>query len=286
MSQGDSKNSRRSLFQIAADAFHRCRSCLVVAIAYCSLRIYGFEGVTLAEVASGRYRRDPLKPASTSNPENLEGIVSVARECFENARKRRSVIFDKCKTLLTVSSLFLGLFGFLLPREFAFDATWMRVVAFVAVLSLMNTVMLLLVFFGVERETEVAIGNEDFSQTPEKFKVSLANSYLQSQAAVDCRTDYLADLYKCARFFALLAFAAFVMLFSVDSLAASPKNETDRIVRELRANPELVELLRGPQGEQGVPGKDAVIDKAKLMDDILGDPRLLQDGTPQEDEGG
>jgi len=290
-----SPESQPNRLQRCLDNFHASRSWLANGLAYVSLRLYGFGDVTLAEVSHGAYQGLAHKDRSLEHIQDADLIVAESKACLQNAQARRSAITDKCKTLFTLSSLLLGLIGVLLPKSLAFDALWMRVVCFLAVLALLNAVMLLLTFFDVGRDTEVSLDQEQVDLEAGDFKKSLLNLYLRCQVALDNRTDYLVDLYKAARFFFLLAFTVVVLLFSVNFLFDSSKSRTEEVIRALRSDPKFIELLRGPKGDTGLKGdtgdqgirgadgrqgsrddsgKDLVIDEDKLIERILDSPRL------------
>lgn len=284
-----------SRLQKCLDGFHDARSWLANVLAYLSLRLYGFEQISLAEVSQGAYRGEEHQNRSLEHLQDLDLIVAESKTCLVNAQARRSAITDKCKTLFTLSSLLLGLIGVLLPKSLAFDALWMRVICFLAVLALLNTIVLLLTFFDVGSDIEISLDQEQVDLEAGNFKKSLINLNLQCQVDTDNRTNYLVDLYKAARFFFLLAFTVVVFLFSVSFLFDSSKSRTDEVIRTLRSDPKLIELLRGPkgdigprgntgdqgiqgadgmQGRTGDKGKDATLDEDKLIDRILNDPRI------------
>lgn len=270
--------SKPRLAQRLLDLFYSLRHWLVTHLAFYSLRLYGLE-VTLGDVGKGTYSTQEHTDRKLENAKGLDALVAASRECLENANKRRAAITDKCKALLTMSSVLLALIGFFSPKGFAFDATWMRVIGCLAMLALMNTITLLLIFFGVGRDSELCLEQGDVDLDSENFKKSLINVYLQCQIGMDNRTNYLVDLYKAARFFALLAFVIFVGLFSINFLCTSPKDQTERVIRELRSDPVLVELLRGPKGDQGRTGErglHAVFDEDKFVEHLLSDPRLAR----------
>lgn len=291
----ESPSDRPSAIQGCLDGFHWLRSFLVNGLAYCSLRVYGLDDFTFEDVKLGAYTQHQHENRELSNAQNLDTLVSASKGCFENANGRRAAVTDKCKTLLTMSSLLLGLVGILLPKSFAFDATWMRIVCFLAVLALLNTVTLLLIFFDVGRETEMSLDQDDVDLDSDNYKKSIINLYLRCQVDTDNRTNYLVDLYRSARFFFLLAFTVVVVLFSIQFMSSSPKNETELIIQRLRSEPKLIDLFRGPKGDKGNTGiqgskggrgdagaigpkgdagKDATVDVAKIIDELLNDPRL------------
>ncbi len=286
--------SEASVIQWLLDIFYSIRRWLVTRLAFYSLRLYGLEGVTLSDVERGSYSHHQHQDRSLENSENLDDLRRSSRECLDNANARRRAITDKCKTLLTMSSLLLGLASLLLPKSFAFDFAWMRTIGFLAVLCLMNTVTLLLIFFDVGRDTEISIEQDDVDLDSNNFTKNLINLYLRCQIDMDNRTNYLVDLYKAARFFVLLSLTVFIGLFFINFVYISPKDQSERIVRQLRSDPVLIELLRGPKGKKGdrgnqglqgkiglkgdsgLNGQDAVFDDEKFIRRLLTDPRLMK----------
>jgi hypothetical protein len=185
--------------------------------------------------------------------------------------------------LLTLSSLLLGLVGALLPKQLAFDAIWMKALVFLSVLTLLNAVALLIVFFGVGRDMVITLDQSDIDLEKDDLKKSLINTYLQCQTNSDCRTNYLVDLYKTARFFFLTAFSALVLLFSVNFILHSESDQAKTVIAELRSDPKLIELLRGPRGERGEAGtagqsgprgEKGIVDANEVADKLVKDPRL------------
>ncbi|QDU80500.1 hypothetical protein Pla110_22300 [Polystyrenella longa] len=245
----------KNIIQTILDCCYLLRTWLVNYLAYYSLRLYGLENVALNDVRTGRYSTHNYSDRNLDNAKELDLLLSASKECLDNAKHRRTAITDKCKTLITISSVLMGLVGFLTPKALAFEHTWMRLIGFLAILALMNTITLLLVFFGVGCESEISIEQDEVELDASNLKKSMINGYLLCQTDMDNRTNYLVDLYKSARFFALFAFAVFVGLFSVSILSTSPKEETERILLKLRSDPVLTEMLRGPRGEKGKEGQ-------------------------------
>jgi len=287
------------IIQWPLDAFYWCRRGIAWLLAYCSLRAYGLE-VSAKNVWHGTYSKRQHVDRNLEKAGDPPGLLATAKECLRNAQDRRSVVTDKCKTLLTVSSLLLALIGLFLPKSFAFDATWMRNIFFVAVAALLNTVTLLLVFFDVGKETEISLDQTDVELSSDDVKKNLINLHLKCQTDMENRTDYLVDLYKSARFFFLSAFTIVVLLFSVNFFSQSPTDETERIIERLRGEPKLIELLRGPKGEKGDKGgkgdrgeigdtgakgdrgEKGAVDTDRVIQQLLSDPRLkklIEDST-------
>ncbi len=50
---------------------------------------------------------------------------------------------------------------------------------------------------------------------------------------------------------------------------SSPGDVTQKIVREIRSNEELINLLRGPKGEEGLRGKPGKNGSSPTIDEVL-----------------
>jgi hypothetical protein len=235
--------------------FHDSRKWFVASIAYLSMRTFGLEDVTLAEVRKGSFDNRKHENRALDDAQDLDSLQKSAKECYDAANTRRNIVTDKCKTLLTLSSFILAVTGLLLPKAFEFEAWWMRIAFFVAGLFLLNAVTLLLVYFDVGVETTVSVDDADISKTSEDLKKSLINVYLGCETATDNRTDYLVEGYKVARFFALSALSLIAFLFFFNYLFHKPAgSDATKIVEQLRSDPSLINLLRGPKGDIGPQG--------------------------------
>ncbi len=250
------------------DSFFYFRQKLAELLVWSSLRVIGSE-VTLAEV-----KRQSLDTVDGTHFDvqrvgDVETILETAKACFDAAESRRVAITDKCKTLLTLGSLFLGIVGFLLPKELAYDNSWIRALLFVTVLLFLHAVALLLLFFVTGKGMEVCISQEELHLEPEDLKLSLVKSYLQCRADTDQRSSYLVEVYKAARFSFFGAFVCASFLFTFGFLSKSQEDPSQQLIRSIRGNPKLIETLRGPKGDtgfgkQGPPGKPGVSPKVDI----------------------
>lgn len=180
-------------------------------------------------------------------------MLSLSSEAVDNAGKRRAIVTDKCKTLLTLGSLLLGAIGLLLPKYLAFDSIWLRGLSGFAVAVLFNAVVVLLMFFDVGQDMEVSLEQDDIPLDETNLKKSLLNHQLKCCAATENRTDYLVELYRASRF-CFLTSLSIVAVLVLTSFIANPNDQTKRIVTEIRSDPHLTNLLRGPKGDQGQKG--------------------------------
>ena len=243
----------KRIIQFPLDAFSRTRRAVAWLLAYLSLRVCGLE-VRAKDVWRGKYSSTQHQNLNLDNAGDLPLLLDTARVCLANAQDRRSVVSDKCKTLLTVSSILLTLIGLLLPKFIHLQQTWMGVSFFIAMGALLNTIILLLVFFDVGADMEIDVGPDDVARDTKDMQKNLINSHLQCQTALDNRTDYLVDLYKAARFFFLSAFSLVILLFATSFFARSSVGVTEDVIVRLRSDTAMIELLRGPMGDKGEKG--------------------------------
>lgn len=223
-------------------------------LTYLSIRLYGIEDCSLRDIRRGSYDNVSVDSHDLNHAKDLDSLLAESKALLNAANERRQVVTDKCKTLLTLGSLLLAIIGALLPKSFAFDSVWLRIICFVAVLFLLNTVVLLLVYFGVGHEQTVSLSQEEIELDAENLKKSLINQHFTCEAATDNRTDYLADVYKVARFFFMFAFFIVVILFAANYFSKVEENESAKLAERLRGNPELINMLRGPKGDKGDKG--------------------------------
>lgn len=242
-----------AVVQPILDGFYYARQHVVTALAYLTLRIYGKE-IAYSDVKAGTFASRKPSPMSLEDAKDVGTLLEMSRESCANAEKRRSVVTDKCKTLLTLGSLLLGVIGLLLPKYLAFDVWWMRWLSVLAIAILFNAVIVLLVFFDVGQDMEVSLGQDDIPLDETNLKKSLLNRHLKCCAASENRTDYLVDLYRAARFCFLSALTIVAGLVLTSLLTNSPADQAERIVREIRSDSTLTNLLRGPKGDVGAKG--------------------------------
>ena len=243
-----------SFFQKLLDAFHYARKGLITAVAYISLRLYGSE-VTVAALWKGTFDSSKHTNRNFDAVKNLDLLLSESKDLLHRAEARRALVTDKCKMLLTLSSLLLAAMGLLLPKNLAFSELWMRICLLIAALLFVNVVVLLVFFIGVGAETVIAIGQDDVSLEDHDLKKSLVNSYIRCEIDTNNKTDFLVEVYKGARFYFLSAFTLVAVLFSLNLFAHAPDEEMKAILKRLRGNQEFIDSIRGPKGEGGEKGQ-------------------------------
>jgi hypothetical protein len=154
--------------------------------------------------------------------------------------------------------LLLGVIGLLLPKFLAFDSLLMRGLSVIAIATLFNAIVLLLMFFDVGQDMEVSLEQADIALDNNNLKKSRLNCHLKCAAASENRTDYLVELYRAARFCFLSALTIVAGLVLASVMINSPTDQMHRIFRELRSDPALTNLLRGPKGDDGKMGSQGL----------------------------
>jgi hypothetical protein len=243
----------KKILQQILDFCYYARQHCVTSLAFFTLRVFGKE-IAYSDVKAGTFESRNPSPLSLEEAKDVHTLLEMSRESFSNAEKRRTVVTDKCKTLLTLGSLLLGVIGLLLPKYLAFESAWMRGLSILAIAILFDAIVLLLVFFDVGQDMEVSLAQADIPLDETNLKKSLLNRHLRCTASSENRTDYLVEIYRAARFCFLSALTIVAGLVLASVTMNSPVDQTERIVREIRSDSSLINLLRGPQGNDGSKG--------------------------------
>lgn len=250
------QSSQKSRLQKVLDMFHGFRRSFHDRLSYYSMRFFGFE-VTYEDFQGRSWLNVTHSDRNLDNvkSESLEQLLKCAESEFKDAGDRRTLLTDKCKTLLGLASSLLALLGIFSPK-FNVDTIVSQVLFFATVLALLNSVSLLLYFFGVGSEAVVKAESSETNLGIEDLQKSLINKHYAAIAAKDNRTDFLVNVYEVARFFFLIALVLLTIAFSINIFSQKPEQakKPDEIIRELRSQPELIEMLRGPRGNKGEKG--------------------------------
>jgi hypothetical protein len=247
-----------AVVQCLLDSFYHVRKFLLDCITFISIRLFGIE-CTFADVKARRYDLNQHVSLNLDGAHNLDTLLNTAKQRFTDAIDRRSFVTDKVKTLLTMTSAFLAILAAFLPKATESDSWSIKSPLVVGVLLLVNALLVLWTYFDIKQETVLDLTQADVRLADDVLKKLLINDYLSSQAGTDNVTDFLADLYKTARFFFLSGFAVIFIMGLLAYSFHSPDSDTERTVRQLRSDPKLVELLRGPKGDPGDQGKQGDI---------------------------
>lgn len=242
-----------SMPQSLLDRFYYARQHCIASLAFITLRVYGKE-IGYGDVKKGTLENRKWSLLSLEDAGDIDLLLDLSKDSLASADKRRTVITDKSKVLLTLGSLLFGVIGVLLPKYLAFDALWMRCLSVLAIGILFNAIVLLLMFFDVGTEMDVLLTQEDIPLDKTNLKKSLLNQNLKCVDVSENRTDYLVELFLAARFCFLSALTIVAGLVLASVATSNPKEQSKHIIRELRNEPTLSSLLRGPKGDDGAKG--------------------------------
>lgn len=243
--------------------------------------------IELVDVQRAHYPIDAsLGRLHLEQASNLETLLAAEEKAFERENLRRDATEARARTLLTVVSIvfaLIGLFG--LAEAAGFTALW--IFAVLAMLFSLMCVFLCLTVFAVGNQMTVTVRQEEVSLDNDNLKKSLINSYRLARQFNDSRTRYLIDVYRAARLSFLVSLVSLVAASAI-SVLSSAGNSSSAVVKELRGNPDLIDLLRGPKGERGsrgVPGRDAKVSTGAIVDELLKSKKLqalIREATRQE----
>ncbi len=205
------------------------------------------------EVRRGMYRRSGRPGGLHITGKNVKPeTVTLAKELFEESRSRISTVASKVGTLLTVTSIAvsgtltsLSLIGF--PSNLAFFAAFL-----VTIVVFISTGWFLFKFLAVGQISAPNIDQEFLDLTPEMTKAAYVRDLLAAADQNDLRNNFLVDIYRAGRRLCALSFACALGL--VVFAVADRIGREDRVIQKLRSDPQLLNLLRGPQGPPGTPG--------------------------------
>ena len=243
----------RRLQQIL-DRFYWLRKYLVTTITYLSLRSFGSE-VIWSQVWNEDFETFKHADRNLNRAGDLSLVLIEVKDCLRNSESRLAAITDKCKNLITLSSLLLTLVAVLITKTSS-DATWIRVLLLISALAFFNTVILLTVFFGVRAGMTVDIEQKEVDLPSDDLKKCLINLFLKCRTTLDNRTDYLVEVYKVARFYFLSAFTVLVLLFSLNLFLTSPNDLASATARDLRSDTNFLQSVRGEKGDPGPKGEN------------------------------
>jgi hypothetical protein len=204
---------------------------------------------TIGEVREQRYPRsvDAIDHVAATDEGVKEALfVAIRNELSEQAR--RTAVQDKAKWLFTLAAGLITLFSGVLAER----PTWFSALGFVFVgLPLVIATLLLLRFFGVGRYSVPVVDSALLTAvTSKEAQIESLEGLLLAQSYNAGAIDYLVDLYRVSQRLVAVAVSLVVALAVATILVPSSSS----LVKEIRGNPDLVRLLRGPEGQPGPGG--------------------------------
>src|SRR6266851_3458129 len=240
--------------QSVLDWLFYARKFVIDCVTFASIRLYGIE-CTFKDVQKRAYSQAQHINLNLDAAKDLDTLLASSKDRYKDAIDRRAFVTDKAKTLITLNSALLAILGAFLPKATEFDSLWVSLIFYGGVLLLLDALIVMWMYFDIKGETVLDLEQGEDMLDKENLKKSLINSYLRCQVDTNNITDFLADLYKTARFYFLFGFVVIFVIFSASYFFRSPSSEAERVIERLRSEPKLIELLRDPRGEQGKQGE-------------------------------
>ena len=186
-------------------------------------------------------------------------LLSLAREIYLESRNRREVLDRKIGSIMTLTGLLLplGVSYFLITSDSAIIG-WLSFLALVAITGLLLLCSsLLLEYLGLNKFSQPLIDQNTVDLDEDQKTIEITKDYLTATTINENVNMYLADVFRAARHFFILALGvATIAGWSTAAWKAfgGQPPVQKRLINVLNADPELVGLLRGPQGEAGPSG--------------------------------
>ena len=205
---------------------------------------------TREEVRQRRYVHEGQEPPpGLLTLQGSDELLDLAKSIHGQTEKRKATIDDKCKTIMTVSSISLPLISAILPRLPS------PAIGVVPLLFVFLAAFLVMVQLNVGSSSYPTLDAGLAVLEPEPQKKRLIASYLESARFNDCCTDFNVDVFRAARRSLLLGLLCLVAVAAFGGLLGpSSQSDEDRLIRRLRSEPDVIELLRGPRGTTGKTG--------------------------------
>ena len=223
------------------DGFYYFREWLTTLITFLSLHIYASE-ISWNEIKNRKIKSPEQDDLKLDDAKDLDFLLSEVKCRLAEEEDRRNSTTDKCKSLVTLSSLVLAASGIVVLKA-NLDSTWTQLILVLAALSLLHVVVLISMHFAVGADMQPTIDQHDASLSGDDLRKSLINTYLKCQADRHDRVNFLVELYKGSRFFFLLGLT-FIIALLVSTFPARPKEElTSAVAKQLTENTTFIERL-------------------------------------------
>lgn len=212
------------------------------------LRLF-FIDCSLEEVRERRYIAAPNGAAvvpGMMDVEDSDDFLGLAKEVFDQSEKRKATIDDKCKTVLTISSISMAIITSLLPR------LPLPYLGIIPLLFIFASAFLVLVHLNVSRFRYPKLDAEYARLDASTRKKRRIIDYLKDACWNESVIDFHVDVYRASNRALRLGLLILLLLAVVGSIFGSIMEE--RAIQVLRADPKMVRLLQGPQGETGPQG--------------------------------
>jgi Collagen triple helix repeat (20 copies) len=212
------------------------------------LRLF-FIDCSLEEVRERRYIAAPNGAAvapGMMDVEDSDDFLSLAKEVFDQSEKRKATIDDKCKTVLTISSISMAIITALLPR------LPLPYLGIIPLFFIFASAFLVLVHLNVSRFRYPKLDAEYARLDATTRKKRRITDYLKDTRWNESVIDFHVDVYRASNRSLRLGLFILLLLAVVGSIFGSTSEE--RAIQLLRADPKMTRLLQGPKGDPGARG--------------------------------
>ena len=236
----------------ALDGFYEFRACCTTMVVYGAFYLFGIE-VTWAQTKAENFNSRKHRDLEFSDQSDLDLLLQEAKGLVNGAEARSAAISDKCKTLLTLSSAILAFVGVILPK-LSVDSLWTKIFFAIAASPMLVAAFLFAVFFGVRAGMRVTIDQHEAELAQKELKKSLINNFRHCATDQENRSDYLAEVYRVARFFFLSSLMALTILFTVNLFSSHPADQARAVASQLHGDTNFIQSVKGERGSQGPKG--------------------------------
>jgi len=212
------------------------------------LRLF-FIDCSLEEVRERRYIAAPNEAAvapGMMDVEDSNDFLSLAKEVFDQSEKRRATIDDKCKTVLTISSISMAIIAALLPR---LPLPYLGIIPLIFIFA---SAFLVLVHLNVSRFRYPKLDAEHARLDAATRRRRRIADYLKDARWNDSVINFHVDVYRASNRALRLGLLILMLLAVVGGIVGSTTEE--RVIQMLRAEPKMIQLLQGPKGDPGPAG--------------------------------
>lgn len=187
-----------------------------------------YEEIPIQEFWKKQYFR-PLKKMGGGvkhNTHSYDQIISILNRSHEQISKRKGTLDDKVKNLLTLTGVSIPLVTIFLGK---WPASFLGLIGLGLLLS---TIFLLLTYWGIHRFTEVSVSDSWFALNEEEIKKEIIEDLVYSNHENNNTVDFLADLFRAARFYFVCALIFLVMNVVINNILNSvPKTPEEKALQ-------------------------------------------------------
>jgi hypothetical protein len=151
--------------------------------------------------------------------ESPEDILELCKETYEEENKRLTAINEKCKVLLTISTILLTLISLSMTRMI--HCIYFTFPLFFVFL----TIFMLLVYFDVGCYSRPLVNDDLAQHESKKLKCKLAKDYLSCISHNGKVCDFLVDVYRVAKNSLLVGLVLLSFIVIAYSLLSGDKQQ-------------------------------------------------------------